>query len=321
MAERNIVLTEAEQLKKASRRSLLRNLLPVIGLIAIFLFFNIMTGGVMWSSKYLILSQVYVTLVASIGVFLVMTMGGLDFSQGSILGLASIAISYLSHYNIALAILAGIAVGAGIGAVNGFFLVKRRIPSFIVTICTMFLIRGVVKYLTSSAPIAANIHVFDYDNTAFKLGCSVALLVVVFILFRFTRFGICLKAIGSGEKAAAYQGIHTDRMKFLMYVLAGAITGFAAFLSVSKNGVATANAGNQLETQILIALVLGSMPISGGARARFSSIIVGSLFYVILKNGLVIMGLSTQGMQLIQGIVFLVFVAVFADRQARTVIK
>ena len=88
----------------------------------------------------------------------------------------------------------------------------------------------------------------------------------------------------------------------IIYVLAGAITGLAAFVNIVKNGSATANVGNQLETQILIALVLGGMPISGGAKVRFENIIVGSLLYIVLNNGLIMMGLSTQAMQLIQGI-------------------
>ena len=115
--------------------------------------------------------------------------------------------------------------------------------------------------------------------------------------------------------------VRSDRMKFLMYVLAGALTGFAAFINVIKVGSVTSSGGNQLETQILIALVLGGMPISGGAKVRFENIVVGSLLYVVLNSGLTMMGFSTQMMQLIQGVVFLIFVAVFADRESLTVIK
>ena len=115
--------------------------------------------------------------------------------------------------------------------------------------------------------------------------------------------------------------VRSDRMKFLMYVLAGALTGFAAFINVIKVGSVTSSGGNQLETQILIALVLGGMPISGGAKVRFENIVVGSLLYIVLNSGLTMMGFSTQMMQLIQGVVFLIFVAVFADRESLTVIK
>ncbi len=323
MAENTAVKNESKeaQLAKASRMNMIRSILPVVGLVGIFLLFNILTGGGMVKSKNLLLSQVYVTVISAMGVFFIMTMGGLDFSQGSIMGMASIAVCMLSKYNIVLAILGGILTGAVIGAFNGFFYVNRKIKSFIVTICSMFLFRGVIKYLASDAPVAASMKVYDFDNMPFKLTLTLIVLVIGFVIFRFTKFGMYLKAIGAGEKAAMFAGIRTDRMKFLIYVLSGAITGLAAFLNVAKNGSATANAGNQLETQILIALVLGGMPISGGAKVRFSNIVVGSMLYVVLQNGLQMMGMSVQIQQLIQGVVFLVFVAIFADRQSLKVIK
>ena len=323
MASNTAVKNESKeaQLAKASRMNMIRSILPVVGLVGIFLLFNILTGGGMVKSKNLLLSQVYVTVISAMGVFFIMTMGGLDFSQGSIMGMASIAVCILSKYNIVLAILGGILMGAAIGAFNGFFYVNRKIKSFIVTICSMFLFRGVIKYLASEAPVAASMKVYDFDNMPFKLTVTLVVLIIGFVIFRFTKFGMYLKAIGAGEKAAMFAGIRTDRMKFLIYVLSGAITGLAAFLNVAKNGSATANAGNQLETQILIALVLGGMPISGGAKVRFSNIIVGSMLYVVLQNGLQMMGMTAQTQQLIQGVVFLVFVAIFADRQSLKVIK
>ena len=175
--------------------------------------------------------------------------------------------------------------------------------------------------MASNSPVTASMNVYNYDTTAIKLGITLGVVIISFVIFRFTKFGTYLKAIGAGEKAAKFAGIRTNKMKFFIYVLAGAITGLAAFVNIVKNGSATANVGNQLETQILIALVLGGMPISGGAKVKFENIIVGSLLYIVLNNGLTMMGLTTQAMQLIQGVVFLIFVAVFADRQSLTVIK
>ena len=321
MAE-NTNITKEEQLKKLSVISLLRSILPTVGLVVVFVVFNLLTNGAMISKLPLIMSQVYVLLIASTGVFFIMTMGGLDFSQGSLLGICSIVVCLVSKVNIALSVVAGIAAGAAFGALNGFFYVNRKIKSFIVTICTMFLFRGIIKYLTSSAPVSGDLMGMMKLNTdPVKVTCTVIVLVAAFAAFHFTKFGIYLKAIGAGEKAAKFAGIRTDRMKFLVYVLAGAITGFAAFINAIKVLSVTASGGNQLETQILIALVLGGMPISGGAKSKFISVIIGSLMYIILINGLNMMGLSTQALQLIQGVVFLVFVAVFADRQSLQVIK
>ena len=308
-------------LKKPAYGNLIRSSLPIIGLVAVCIIFNILTKGSMWTSRKLIMNQVYVVLISATGVFFIMSMGGLDFSQGSILGIASIVVCKLSGINIVLALLGGIVAGALIGAFNGFFYVNRKIKSFVVTICTMFLFRGFIKYMASNSPVAANMKVYDYDTTPVKLGLTLIVLIVSFVAFRYTKFGINLKAIGAGEKAVKFAGVRTDRVKFLIYVLAGAITGLAAFVNIVKNGSATANVGNQLETQILIALVLGGMPISGGAKVKFENVIVGSLLYIVLNNGLIMMGLTTQAMQLIQGVVFLIFVALFADRENLTVIK
>ena len=323
MAGKNNIAADSKELalKKQSRMSLIRAALPIVGLIVVFLVFNILTHGGLWQSRSLVLNQVYVTMISATGVFFIMTMGGLDFSQGSILGIASIVVCLLSGVNMLLAVLGGVVAGAAIGAINGYFYVNRKIKSFIVTICTMFLFRGFIKYMASNSPVAADMRVYDFDITPVKLGLTLAVLIIGFVVFRYTKFGVYLKAIGAGAKAAKFAGIRTDRMKFYIYVLAGAITGLAAFVNIAKNGSATANVGNQLETQILIALVLGGMPISGGAKVRFENVIVGALLYTVLNNGLTMMGLTTQAMQLIQGVVFLIFVAIFADRESLSVIK
>ena len=318
---KNTEASKDEELKNLSKMNLIRSLLPIVGLVIIFIVFNVLTNGRMIKNLSLVMSQVYVTMISATGVFFIMTMGGLDFSQGSILGLSSIVVCMVSKVNIPLAIVAGILTGAAIGAFNGFFYVNRKIKSFIVTICTMFLFRGFIKYLTTNAPVAGSAQLINYNTDVIKAVCTIVVLLIGFFLFKFTKFGIYLKAIGAGEKAAKFSGIKTDKMKFLIYTLAGAITGFAAFINCIKVGSVTSSGGNQLETQILIALVLGGMPISGGAKVRFLNVIVGSLLYIVLNSGLTMMGFTTQMMQLIQGVVFLVFVAIFADRQSLQVIK
>ena len=171
-----------QQLKKLSKMSLIRSLLPIAGLIIIFLLFNVLTNFRMIGNLPLVLSQVYVTMIAATGVFFIMTMGGLDFSQGSILGIASIVVCMLSKTSIPLAIVGGIAAGAAIGAINGYFYVYRKIKSFIVTICTMFLFRGFIKYLTTNAPVAGSAKLINFDSTGLKIACTVLILAIGFVL-------------------------------------------------------------------------------------------------------------------------------------------
>ena len=300
-----------------------KGLLPLVGLVVILVVMNILTEGSILKPKRirLLMSQVYYPMIVATGVFFVMTLGSIDFTEGSTLGVASIVVSMLSFYSIPLAILGGILTGAAIGAINGFFHVKFKLQSFIVTICTMYLFRGVCAYLTTETAVPASAAIKALDSNELKIGITVAVLLVAFFLFRFTRVGNDVKAVGAGETAARFSGVRTDRVKFLTFVAAGALTGLAAFVNVIKVGSITATAGNQLETQILISLVLGGLPITGGAKVRFSNIVVGTLMYTVLNNGLVMIGLESAMQQLIKGIVFLIFVALTIDRKALKVIK
>ena len=214
-------------------RPIVRTILPIAGFVIICVLFEILTNGRLFQPKNisLLLSQSYMLLISSIGVFMVMTMGGLDFSQGSMLGVASIVVCYLSHYNMILA------------------------------------------------------------------------------------------AIGAGETAARFAGIRVETTKILVFVAAGCITGLAAFVNAIKVGSVTSTAGNQLETQIMIALVLGGMPVNGGAKVRFYNILLGVMTYQVLSSGLVMLMMPTQLQQLILGIIFLIEVAIFSDRKTGMIVK
>ena len=314
---------EPSKLRSFLSSDTFKGLLPFIGLVVIIVAMNILTQGKILTPKRLrlLLSQVYYPMIVATGVFFVMTLGSIDFTEGSTLGLASIVISKLSFISIPLAILGGILTGAAIGAINGFFHVKFKLQSFIITICTMYLFRGVCAYLTTETAVPASAAIKALDQNWLKISITVGVLLVAWFLFRFTRIGNDVKAVGSGEIAARFSGVKTDRVKFLAFVAAGALTGLAAFVNVVKVGSITATAGNQLETQILISLVLGGLPITGGAKVRFSNIIVGTLMYTVLNNGLVMPGYESQTQQLIKGVIFLLFVALTIDRKALKVIK
>lgn len=300
-----------------------RDVLPVAGFVLIVALFAVFTGGriIQPFNMNLLLSQTYMLIIAATGVFLIMTMGCLDFSQGSMLGISSIVICYLSSYSIPLAIIGGMATGAAIGAINGFFHVKRKIPSFIVTICTMYLFRGLCAYLTTNSPVYAVGDIYKYNTVAFNLTLTIAALLLVFLIFHFSKLGYHLKAIGAGETAARFAGIKVEKTKWLIYIAAGVITGFAAFINVVKVGSVTSTGGSMLETEILIALVLGGMPVSGGAMVRFLNIISGVLTYKVLSAGLNMIGLATEMQQLVEGVIFLIVVALFSDRKSILVIK
>lgn len=162
----------------------------------------------------------------------------------------------------------------------------------------------------------------DNENTlTFMLTFTIVIFVVAYLAFTYTGLESRLKAIGAGETAARFAGIRVDRTKMLIYMTAGCITGLAAFINSVKVGSVTSTAGNQLETQIMIALVLGGMPVNGGAKVRFYNIILGVMTYKVLSSGLVMLMIPTQLQQLILGIIFLIEVALFSDRKTGMIVK
>ena len=232
-----------------------------------------------------------------------------------------VVVCYLSHYNMVLAALGGVVTGGLIGLINGYFNVKRKITSFIVTICTMYLFRGVCAYATTNSPVYAVSDISKYNTLPFMLTFTVIIFVVAYLVFTYTGLGSRLKAIGAGETAARFAGIRVETTKILVFVAAGCITGLAAFVNAIKVGSVTSTAGNQLETQIMIALVLGGMPVNGGAKVRFYNIILGVMTYKVLSSGLVMLMMPTQLQQLILGIIFLIEVAIFSDRKTGMIVK
>ena len=162
---------------------------------------------------------------------------------------------------------------------------------------------------------------FRIYTLPFMLAFTIIIFVAAYLIFTFTGLGSRLKAIGAGETAARFAGIRVERTKMLIYMTAGCITGLAAFVNSVKVGSVTSTAGNQLETQIMIALVLGGMPVNGGAKVRFYNIILGVMTYKVLSSGLVMLMIPTQLQQLILGIIFLAEVALFSDRKTGMIVK
>ena len=323
MASTDTKAVTADQEKKFDWHQI-KSFLPIISFVAIVAFFAVATGGLLITPRNitLIISGGFTLMIATVGVYMIMSMGCLDFSQGSMMGLSCAVVCFLSQYNPVIAILGGIATGAVIGLINAVFHVKGQIQPFVVTMCMMFLLRGVIAYVTTTSPVYAATYLTALaTNTPLLIGITVAVLVVAYLVLHFTALGSNLKAIGASESGARFAGINVQRTKIIIYVVAGCITGFAALINAIRVGSVTASSGNMLETQILIALVLGGMPINGGARSRFSSVVTGVLSYLVLQRGLVMMGFTTEIQQLIMGIVFVIMVAIFSERAANQVIK
>ena len=301
----------------------MRNMIPYLGLIVVIVFFAVITGGktLQWNNLSLIIGQLFTTVISAAGVVFVMSMGSLDFSQGSVLAVCCYAAAKLSGINVWVSIAGALAAGALLGCLNGILVAKLKVQSFVATICTMFVLRGLIRYLTSKHSPSVSIEILHLNVFSAKLVIAVIVIAAGYILYRYTGFGKGARMIGAGETAVEYSGIQVERMKILIFTFAGLMAGIASVFSLTRTGSVISTTGNLLETDVMIALVLGGLPVTGGARSKYSAVLTGALLLTCLDNGLVQMGAGTVIQQLVKGIFFLLAIVITVDRKSAAVNK
>ena len=297
--------------------------IPYMGLILVIVLFSVFTKGSILTVKNLkiITEQSILTMVASAGVVFVLAIGELDLSQGSLLGIGSIVACKLAPVSIPLALFSTVFTCGLIGSLNGVLNACLKIPSFIATICVMYIFRGLTAYTLSSGALSVPASIYALDSFSLKIPAVILILAASFLLIGYTRFGKQVKAIGDGEVAARYSGIFIEWVKIKVFAVAGMAAGFAAFFNIIRVGTATTKTGQFFETDVLLSLVLGGMSISGGTKTRPLSIVIGAFLIAFLNNGLVKLGVSDAYQQLTKGVVFLLFILISVTKEKNVVVK
>ena len=193
---------------------------------------------------------------------------------------------------------------------------KLKVKSFVATICIMFMLRGLLQYLCQGFSPKASAEILKMDIIGTKLAVAFLILMAAYIVYTYTPFGRYVRMIGSGEIAVKYSGVNVNAIKIVSFVIAGTLAGVAGIFSLLRTGGVIATSGNLLETDVMISLVLGGLPITGGMKSRFSAVVIGALLLTVLANGLVQIGASVVLQQMIKGIVFLAVISVTMDRNA-----
>jgi len=300
---------------------------PVIALLVACIFFTtqsdrFLTGG----NLSLIVQQVAVVGVIAIGQTLVILTAGIDLSCGMVMALASMVMTKLASESgvpPALAVLIGIGVAAGFGLVNGLLVTKVRLPSFIVTLGTLNIAFAATQLYSNSQtitdlpPLLTGLgETFHVGGTAVAWGTvlMLALYGLAWFLLRETASGRHVYAVGNNPEATRLVGIATQRVLLGVYVIAGALYGVAALLSVARTGVGDPNAGQTENLDAITAVVLGGTSLFGGRGVVLGSL-VGALVVGVFRNGLTLMGVSSIYQVLVTGV--LVILAVTADQLSR----
>lgn len=294
------------------KRNLLRDTIaPYVGILVVVLVFEIASGGRLLSVGNLksILEQMLVTGTICFGYIFTMSMGSLDYSVGSTYGLACIIVAVLSRVNPWLALIGGVALAIVCSTVVGTIFSYIKVPSSIVSMCFMFMLRGLVQFCSKSQAYSTPLAMHKLNEMSLKLPIFLALFILGFFLFHYTRFGRQTKAIGCGQLASRFSGVRVERIKILAFAFSGICVGVAAFLGMLRSGNAGATTGNTYSLNVLLALVMGGMSIRGGAKSRFIAAFIGCAYMTLLTNGLVLIEVDVATQQLVKGILFIATIA------------
>lgn len=260
-----------------------------------------------------ILRQAAPTLIVAVGMTLVITTGGIDLSVGSLLALVAVlaAMSLGAAWPVWLAVLVMLALGLGVGFINGYFTAYQSIPAFIVTLATLSIIRGLAQLLTQgySLPI-------DPDSVFLELGRGrigsipipviIALVVVIlgYVLLNQTRFGTYVTGIGSNEEGVRRAGVNVRRVKTNVYMLSGLLVAVGGMVTAARLASGSSYTGVAFELQVIAAVIVGGTNLFGG-EGRMSGTVLGTLLLAMIGNGLILMKISPFYQQIIEGTIIL----------------
>ena len=290
-----------------------------VGFLLIFALFAVVLrdDGFLSSTNLLnIVQQTAPVTVMAVGMVFVLTAGEIDLSIGSVVAISAlIAATVMREHAWPLAVLAGMAAGAGIGILNGALVAYARLPSFLVTLATMGLLAGVARWLTNlqSVPITQ-----DLFNNLFGAGklfgvpslvfWTLAIVGVGHFVHRETRFGAHVHATGDNARASRAIGITIERVRMAVLVISSMSAALAGLLYAGRLHGARYTLGETDLLTVIAAVIVGGTRLSGGI-GTITGALIGSLLMGMLNNGLILMGLSVSEQMMVRGLIILAAVA------------
>lgn len=298
----------------------------LVALLVIIAFFSLASGTFLTVRNMTnVLGQASLAMTAGIGVAIVFISGEVDVSVGSLV--AAVAIPLVTIMNmtesLALGVAGALALGLVVGAVNGYLAAYAGINSLIVTLGTLFILRGGVYLYTGQTAIPDDAMLESFfqigngrilDVLPIPAAIAFVLLLVFAYVLRHRPFGRQVYAVGGNPEVARLAGYDVRRIKFICFIISALLATVAGILLASRLGSAVHVAGLGFEFQVVAAVVLGGVSLSGGVGSLFG-MALGVLILSFLSNGLGMLDLATEWQLVITG--FIIIAAVGFDEVKR----
>lgn len=298
----------------------LRNIRYIIFFGLIIIFAAISPKFYSWNNISNLLLSTAPYGIAVVGMTFIILTAGIDLSVGAVVLLTGSMAVYAANagWGFVPSLIVAMLTGFGAGALNGFLISRFKIVPFLATLATMSFFKGFTLMFGNSGYIMCNDPVIqDVITQQNLLGIPVivylfaAIVVIAQVILKKTQFGWHLYAVGNNAAAAEKIGIKVRNIKFAVYALSGLLVGVSGFMQMGMIGAVTTNFGTGQEFTIISATVLGGISLFGGKGSIWPGAIVGIFIFMIIENGMVIMGANPYAYTIVRGIV--IFVAIMLD--------
>ena len=292
---------------------------PLIGLVLLCVFLSFSTDTFLSMRNFLnVMDQITVLGVMAIGMTLVILIGGIDLSVGSVLALSGMVMGYLGNnrqWPFVIAILVALVASAACGLTSGLMVTRLRMPAFIATLAMMSIARGIASIITNGEQIVgfpdwfSNLAIIrHFGFLTVTVGLMVAITVIAWIVLSFRPVGRALYALGGSQEVARLAGIPVRQYTMWVYVICGALAGLAGVILSARLDSSQPSSGLGYELDTIAAVVIGGASLSGGVGS-IGGTAVGVLIIGFLRNGLNLLQVSPFVQQVVIGVVIAVAVA------------
>lgn len=257
-----------------------------------------------------------INLIIAVGMTYCLISGGMDLSVGSVGIMAGCLTGIILSKtgNVPFAIIAGLLSGAAFGCLNGVIIAKLRVNSFVTTLGTMTIARGIALLITGGSIIADLPEAFNHIGVGFIFGIPIPVIIMVIviilghILLSKTEFGLNTYAIGGSEKAARLAGLKNDRVLIKIYMLSGFLAALGGIILTARVISAQPNLMATTNLDVIAAVVVGGTSLMGGTGSIWRTVL-GSTLMAALFNGLNIVGVGYEWQLVVIGTILIVSVS------------
>ena len=307
------------KLKAVAEQKWFFQVLPIVLLVLLTLLFSVLTNGKITSARNLkiIFQQALIVATVSTGASFIYASGNVNLAMGATTTLVATVIALFLNQstNLILAVIIAVLVGVLIMTISALLSTLLNVRVMFVTIVMMTLLRAIQESLLKGGTLGVPYEsVVALSDMNFSIIAFVIYFVICIILFHFTAIGRSLKMLGTNDVNAFQTGIEKGKYILIAFIIAGVGAGLGAVMIIERAGSVSVNTLSSLNTDVMLAIVLGGMSIFGGSRSFAYTGLIGSLTVCLLNQGLLMVGVDSSIVQAIRGIIFLILIVTATQR-------